>query len=685
MQAYFRNRSSANVRPAAWLLLFFCLSACCGIGSSAADADTLSAVLKTVEVKAVRPMSQIGQQRIDVDSASLRENISLSLADVVSSNPSVFVKTSGRATLSTVALRGASASHTLVEWNGLPVNSPLLGMTDFSLIPAYFIDRASIFYGGSSVASGSGGLGGAVSLTNSLTDVEDGFSAQYVQGAGSFMTFDEYASVAYANDFMKSRTRFSYSSSRNDFSFVNHDKKLNIYDDEHNIVGQYYPREKNRNGAYRDLNVMQQIEFRLTARDKLAIDAWWLDSNREIPLTTVDYAETKNYENRQRENTIRGVARWTRSVSPWRSNLTAGISHTWSGYDYSLDNGSGVMNRLTESRSHITTAMAKLEADYFAASNFSVNGTVEYFHDCVDSRDYASLTGDLGFDKKRDRLAVSLSGRWQVSRSAGVSATVREEAIHDNGRKLSVKSPIVNVAGDWMWNDFIFKGSVTRNVKTPTLNDLYFVPGGNPDLRAERSMSYDAGATYSSGVFSGSITGFYSRIDDWILWMPTTKGFFSPSNVKRVDAYGVEMTAAITIIPFRDASLDLRGSYSWTPSKNRTGGASAIDESFGKQLPYIPVHTASVSGIFAWRQWSATYRFNYYSKRYTTSSNEQSASGALPHYFMNDLSIGRRFEWSQLRFSAKLALNNLFNADYRTVLTHPMPGFNFEIFLSFEI
>mgnify|MGYP006935283511 CR=1 FL=1 len=52
------------------------------------------------------------------DSIAMKENIALSMADVLTFNSSVFVKNYGRATLSTVAFRGTSPSHTQsdVEW-----------------------------------------------------------------------------------------------------------------------------------------------------------------------------------------------------------------------------------------------------------------------------------------------------------------------------------------------------------------------------------------------------------------------------------------------------------------------------------------------------------------------------------------------------------------------------------------
>lgn len=136
--------------------------------------------LREVVVWGNRSMKDIGVQKTTFDSLSLKENIALSMADILTFNSSVFVKSYGRATLSTVAFRGTSPSHTQVTWNGMRINNPMLGMTDFSTIPSFFIDKASLLHGTSSVNETGGGLGGLVRL-GTAPDVEKGINMQYVQ------------------------------------------------------------------------------------------------------------------------------------------------------------------------------------------------------------------------------------------------------------------------------------------------------------------------------------------------------------------------------------------------------------------------------------------------------------------------------------------------------------------------
>jgi iron complex outermembrane receptor protein len=47
--------------------------------------------------------------------------------------------------------------------------------------------------------------------------------------------------------------------------------------------------------------------------------------------------------------------------------------------------------------------------------------------------------------------------------------------------------------------NIVAKASVSRNYRFPTLNDLYFLPGGNPDLKKESGWTYDAGLSFAVG------------------------------------------------------------------------------------------------------------------------------------------------------------------------------------------
>ena len=128
-----------------------------------------------------------------------------------------------------------------------------------------------------------------------------------------------------------------YSSSPNDYKYRNHDKKENIYDENMNIIGQYYPIERNRSGAFKDFHFLQEAYYNTKKGDKLGFNAWYINSNRELAMLTVDYGDDTDFDNRQRENTFRSVMSWDHLKEKWKLGAKAGYIYTWMAYDYKRD------------------------------------------------------------------------------------------------------------------------------------------------------------------------------------------------------------------------------------------------------------------------------------------------------------------------------------------------------------
>jgi iron complex outermembrane receptor protein len=63
------------------------------------------------------------------------------------------------------------------------------------------------------------------------------------------------------------------------------------------------------------------------------------------------------------------------------------------------------------------------------------------------------------------------------------------------------------------------------------------------------------------------------------------------------------------------------------------------------------------------------------------SSNDISLTGKLPPYFMSNLTLERGVETRWAELSLKGVVNNLFNEEYLSVLSRPMPRINFEFFI----
>ncbi len=654
-------------------------------------ADTVGGrlLLRPIEIFAERPMKKIGTQETDIPARVLHDNIASQMSDALKFGTSVYVKEYGRATLSTVAFRGTSASHTQVAWNGMKISSPMLGMVDFSMIPSYFIDNASLLHGTSSVNLTGGGLGGAVVMSTKPADIR-GFGLQYVQGVGMYRTFDEFLRLNYGGGRWQASTRVFYSSSRNDFKYRNYRKKENVYDGDYNIVDSYYPVERNRSGYFNDFHVMQDAWYNAGKAGRVGLSAWYLDSKRGVPMLSVDQRESSDYLNEQRERTFRGVVSWEMARSSYKIGARAGYIHTALKYDYSRDLGNGTWADMVRSRSYVNTVYGSAEGEYHVGKKLLLTAALSVQQHFVRSEDRSVVTEDgrtetAGYDQARIELSGAVSAKWRPVDRLGFSFVLREEMF---GAEWTPVIPaffaeyVLSRRGNVM-----LKGSVSRNFRFPTLNDLYFMPGGNPGLRKEQGFTYDFGAEFTVGregryTLHGEAAWFDSRIDDWIAWLPTFKGFWTPVNIKEVHAYGVELKGALDVMLARDWYLNLNGTFSWTPSINLGDPVNWADEAIGKQLVYIPEFSSALAGRLTFRTWSFDYKWCYYSERFTTSSNTTATKiGRVMPYFMNDVSLEKQFAFSWADLSVKCAVKNLFDEEYESVLSRPMPGINFEVFI----
>src|SRR5690606_37263298 len=66
----------------------------------------------------------VGHQVVRIDDSSVKEFSGRSLADLLQQHTGLYLRQYGEGMVSSLTMRGTSAGHTAVFWNGLPLNSP---------------------------------------------------------------------------------------------------------------------------------------------------------------------------------------------------------------------------------------------------------------------------------------------------------------------------------------------------------------------------------------------------------------------------------------------------------------------------------------------------------------------------------------------------------------------------------
>ena len=143
-------------------------------------------MVKEVIINRMTEKSPPGFKVLSIDSGLIADYNVKSLADLLTENSTVFVKSYGSGGLANPSLRGTGPGHTIISWNDLILNNPMLGQFDMSLIPAGFVDKIDILPGGGSMDISEGGLGGIINLETKAdwekrTLISESFRCQFWQ------------------------------------------------------------------------------------------------------------------------------------------------------------------------------------------------------------------------------------------------------------------------------------------------------------------------------------------------------------------------------------------------------------------------------------------------------------------------------------------------------------------------
>lgn len=235
-----------------------------------------------------------------------------------------------------------------------------------------------------------------------------------------------------------------------------------------------------------------------------------------------------------------------------------------------------------------------------------------------------------------------------------------------NGNVYQSKANI-GFSGLWQYSSRLSKIILEGGsyYKIPTLNDLFWNPGGNPNLLSERSWGIKASYSVKNNSHQFSSSSEPMWFSNLIQWTPNQSGFWSPQNVKSLLGFTQTLTHKTKF-----NSLDIQSDVTFYFNKIMKSEISN-DQSLGKRLPYIP----AVKGVqtLAWNLSSRSaiqMRSFLQGARYTTRDN--TTMGQLPAEFWIDLQSVH--EVYRDRISITLGVMNVNNATRQSFQYFPLPG-----------
>ncbi|MFK7809815.1 MAG: TonB-dependent receptor plug domain-containing protein, partial [Saprospiraceae bacterium] len=390
----------------------------------------------------------------------------------------IYIKSYGSNSLATSSIRGGSAGHTLVMWNGLPIQSPMLGLLNLTLLPLNSVEEINLQKGGGSALWGSGAIGGVVDLKNKA-DFQNPFSFSSNTVVGSFGRFNEQLKATVGNDRFQFVTKVLQEQSENDFTYE---------------VAPGIPDRKQTNAAFRQLNVLHDFYYRTNNGHRFSAHFWKQESTKELPPTI-----TQNRSGAHQDD------RATRFILNWQKigkSIVINSKAAWFNehLDY-FNNLSGLV-----SLSHFNTFLGESTLQYAWRNRHVFLAGTSHSFTRVHADGYKSSPDE-------NKTALFISHKYETTKLQ-VHSTLRQEIV--DGRRLPI-TPSVGIDYDPV--PFIsLKAKVSRNYRLPTFNDRYWAPGGNADLLAESGWSQEAtlalNHSYSAFNFSFSSTVFNRNIEN---------------------------------------------------------------------------------------------------------------------------------------------------------------------------
>lgn len=468
----------------------------------------------------------------------------------------------GRGAAASVMVRGAGSEHTLVLLDGVEINDPVnpARSCDLAHLALSQIERIEVLRGPQGLLYGSDALGGVINIITRSGRGRPRLSL--AASADSYQTLSTDLSLAGSSQSME------YALS------VFHERTAGI-----SAASAAYPGNVERDG-YRGLTVAGRVAQKLGSSARLTIGLRAVQDRTELDLFGGPGGDDPNSVQDYGALFLTTQLRALAAAGRWESV----VSLSWTGARRDNDNpaddlhpqesDSGLyrsallkldwQNNLRFLADHTVTAGLELETERARSEYRSVSpwGTYESLFPTASARSAGLYL--LDHWQHRDRLFIMSGLRVDLHSRSGAAATFR-------------------VAPAWLFprTGTRLKASLGTGFKTPSLYQLY-APAtawgtvGNPDLRPERVLGWDAGVeqSLSRDLVVLGLVYFESSFRDLIQFDPMA-GYL---NIGRARTRGLELSAELMAA----SGLRLRAAYTRLSARDLDSGEALLRRSRDK-------------------------------------------------------------------------------------------------------
>lgn len=562
-----------------------------------------------------------------------------SVSQLLNLHSNVYVKNYGIGVMNTISMRGNSAAQTEVMWNGIYINNAFSGISDFSIFPVVFFDKIQVDNNILNINN----VGGLISMQSDAQKQKNTIDIGW-----GYESFRNHISYLTLKDKIKNWTfglRYTGAFNKNHYEYYNNST-------------QCYDTLLNANSTV--INSMLHIAYQKVPNRSIALHSWLQNTNRTIPATDYEWISNKNLINTSFKNAlnIKIAGRYIVYKSDIgfvsdRMNYSDSILKFYNTY-------------------HYYQASIHQQAQFVLAKDFTLQ--THYLSQLQYNR-YNTQQAIF-----RNIFTINIEKKLQSSKSILETLLQAEQNNH-------FSLPLLY--GFQLKQNFVkgntFFAGWKKSYRVPTLNELYFEPGGNTQLRPENGNHFEAGLDiifkHKKHLFKSKTTYFNRQVNDWIVWFGGN--ILTPHNLQKVQSRGWDIHWKYQFLTKEQVQnnnyLFLEWLHTYTIATSKSSYIPN-DYSIGKQIPYVPRYQTKFIVGYQNTHFNIHYILTYTGYRFTTTDETQYLNPFIQHH----LFFNKKIQLKSHNLFFTFAVNNLLGVYYESMPGRTMPGRNFALGIAYN-
>ncbi|ONF95530.1 TonB-dependent receptor plug domain-containing protein [Sphingomonas jeddahensis] len=560
-----------------------------------------------------------GQAVTIIGRETIEQRQTVALTDLLQTTPGITVtRNGGLGTNTAVRIRGAEGDQTLTLIDGVRVNDPSSpgGGFDFANLLTSTIERVEVLRGPNSVPWGSQAIGGVVNVITQRPT--EGLQARGNVEYGDMDTLFASGGVSGSSGIVSGSLSGGYLSTDG----------ISAYD-----------RGTERDG-YRQYGASGRVEVAFAPNIRLDLRGYWADSRTDLdgfPAPAFTFADTREYSTAQE---LYGYAGLNADFLDGRFRSVVAFQIA----DIDRDNYDRDAGREPQFIGRGRSERYTYKGDFQALDEVRLVAGLEH-----ENTRYANGT---------DRFSRGVTSVWgEVILTPVERLAITGGVRHDDDDAFGGRTTFAANAAYRLPTGTTLRASYAEGFKAPTLYQLYDSFSGFDGLDPETAKSWDVGLEQRliGDQLVASATYFNRRTRNQIDYDLVRNAYF---NIARTRAEGVEIGLVMRPVE----RFTISGSYTHIASENRSAGF------VGNDLARRPEDSVSMS---------ADYRFPFglalgatvlaVGDSFDNAANTVRLDGYALTNIRAELPLADRF-------SLYGRVENLFDADYRTVANYGTIG-----------